>query len=170
MSVRDCVEEIEKLLDEGFSFPGSRKVMVDGEEVRRLLKEIDEYLPTDIHQAQNIVRDRGEIIEGAKREAEKIIGDAEKRRNALVAENEITRQAQKQANETIADTKRKCAEIRKAANEYVNDLMKRTDESITASLTELRAASQSLRESQRNYEKSLEGKMLEKEKAPEEKA
>ena len=160
MSVRDCVEEIEKIIDEGIGFPGSRKVIVNGEEIRRLLKEIDEYLPTDIHEAKNIVRDRAEIIENAKRERDKLISDTEKRRAEMVKESEINKLAQKQASELLSETKRKCTEIRKAANEYVNDLMKRTDEMIAASLTELRAAGQSLRETQRNYEKNLAERAL----------
>ena len=67
----------------------------------------------------------------------------------MVAKDEITRQAQEKANELLAQARVKTAEIRKAANDYVDDLMQRTDESIALSLSELRKARQSIKSSQR---------------------
>ena len=40
---------------------------------------------------------------------------------------------------------RRSAEIRKAANDYVENIMKRTDDAITAQITELRKSRQNLR-------------------------
>ena len=68
---------------------------------------------------------------------------------AMIAKDAITQQAQEKANDLLAQTRVKAGEIRKAANEYVDDLMQRTDESIALSLSELRKARQSIKSSQR---------------------
>ncbi len=150
MSVEEIVDQIDDLLEKAFSFPLSGgKILIDGEAVRNLLDDIRLNLPKDIRQAERIVADRTQIISDAKREAETIVRVAEERAKALVAKDEITRQAQDKANEMVTQARQKSAEMRKAANDYVDDLMQRTDESIAMGLTELRKARQSIKASQR---------------------
>ena len=62
----------------------------------------------------------------------------------------MVRQAQAKANEILAQAQAKFKEMRKASNEYVDDLMRRTDESLSESLTELRKTRQNIKASQRN--------------------
>jgi polyhydroxyalkanoate synthesis regulator phasin len=57
----------------------------------------------------------------------------------------ILRQAQKQANELIATTQKQTRDMRRASSEYVDDLMRRADESLSSNLTELRNTRQSLK-------------------------
>ena len=67
----------------------------------------------------------------------------------MVAKDEIVRQAQEKASDLLTQTKAKSVEVRKAANEYVDDLMQRADESISVALSELRKARQNIKASQR---------------------
>lgn len=145
------VDQIDDVLEKAFSFPLSGgKILVDGEEIRNLLDDIRLNLPKDIRQAERIVADRTQIISDAKREAETIVRVAEERAKAMVAKDEITREAQEKANEMMNQARQKSAEMRKAANDYVDDLMQRTDESIAMGLAELRKARQGLKATQRN--------------------
>ncbi len=151
MSVEQIVDQIDDVLEKAFSFPLSGgKILVDGEEIRNLLDDIRLNLPKDIRQAERIVADRTQIISDAKREAETIVRVAEERAKAMVAKDEITREAQEKANEMMNQARQKSAEMRKAANDYVDDLMQRTDESIAMGLAELRKARQGLKATQRN--------------------
>ena len=68
----------------------------------------------------------------------------------MIAKDEILRQAQAKANDLLSQSQTKAREIRRAANEYVDDLMKRTDEQLTANLAELRKTRQNLKASQRS--------------------
>ena len=68
----------------------------------------------------------------------------------MIAKDEIVRQAQAKANDLLSQSQTKAREIRRAANEYVDDLMKRTDEQLTANLAELRKTRQNLKASQRS--------------------
>ena len=151
MSVEQIVDQIDDVLEKAFSFPLSGgKILVDGEEIRNLLDDIRLNLPKDIRQAERIVADRTQIISDAKREAETIVRVAEERAKAMVAKDEITREAQEKANEMMNQARQKSSEMRKAANDYVDDLMQRTDESIAMGLAELRKARQGLKATQRN--------------------
>lgn len=138
-------------LDKGWKMPLSAgKMFVDGEEVRQILDEIKEEIPSEVRKAKAIVADRAQIISEAQREAETIIRVAEEKAKALVNQEEIVRQAQAKANELIAQAQAKFKEMRKASNDYVDDLMRRTDESLSENLAELRKTRQNIKTSQRN--------------------
>ena len=120
-TIEDLIDEMYDLLDKGWKMPLSAgKMFVDGEEVRQILDEIKEEIHPEIRQAKASV----EVPE--------------------------TRQAQQKANELIAQAQQKFKEMRKASNDYVDDLMRRADESLSENLAELRKTRQSIKASQRN--------------------
>ena len=150
-TIEDLIDEMYDVLDKGWEMPLSAgKVFVDGEEVRQILDEIKEEIPSEVRKAKAIVADRSQIISEAQREAETIIRVAEEKAKAMVMQDEIVRQAQQKANELIAQAQQKFKEMRKASNDYVDDLMRRTDESLSENLAELRKTRQSIKTSQRN--------------------
>ena len=149
MSVEHLLDQLDEMVDNAATLPLSNKILIDGEKLRRLLEDIRLDMPKDIQSARAIVTDRTSIIDNARKEAEGIVRQAEERARAMIAKDAITQQAQEKANDLLAQTRVKAGEIRKAANEYVDDLMQRTDESIALSLSELRKARQSIKSSQR---------------------
>lgn len=150
-NIEDLIEEMYDVLDKGWKMPLSAgKVFVDGEEVRQILDEIKEEIPAEVRKAKAIVADRTQIIEDAHREADSILRVAQEKAEALVDQDEIVRQAQQKANELLAQAQAKYREMRKASNEYVDELMRRTDESLSEYLAELRKTRQNIKTSQRN--------------------
>jgi cell division septum initiation protein DivIVA len=121
------------------------KVIVEAEKIYDILDEIQDTLPAEVRQAKNIVADRSQIMSEAKKEAEDIIRAAEDRKKQMIEQSEVMRAARAEAAELLNDVKAKAAEMRKAANDYVENIMKRTDDAITAQLTELRKTRQNLR-------------------------
>ena len=63
---------------------------------------------------------------------------------ALVNQEEIVRQAQAKANDIMAQTQEKFRSMQKASNDYVEDLLRRTDDAMSANLAELRKTRQSI--------------------------
>ena len=150
-TIEDLIDEMYDVLDKGWKMPlSSGKVLVDSEEIRAILDDIRDVFPKEIGQAKAIVADHGQILAEARREAESIVHAAEERGKALVSQEEVVRQAQARANEILAQAQAKFKEMRKASNDYVADLMRRTDESLSESLTELRKTRQNIKSSQRN--------------------
>ena len=142
MNVSSLLDELDEMIDSAWNMPLSGgKALVDAERVREIVDKIRSSLPQEIRQAKAIVSDRSQIIADAKREAETVV---------RVAEDEIVRQAQARGSELLSQSQTKAREIRRAANEYVDDLMKRTDEQMTANLAELRKTRQNLKASQRS--------------------
>jgi len=150
MRVEELLNEIQDMMNEAKSVPlTGGKSLVDTEKVLDILDEINDTLPSEVRQAKNIVSDRGQIIAEAKKEAEEIIRAAEERKKQLVNQNEIVKAAHEQANEILNDAKAKTSDMRKAAADFVEDIMRKTDESITAQLTELRKTRQNIKMTQK---------------------
>jgi len=144
--VDELINELQDLVADAKVVPlTGGKVMVEAEKIYDILDEIQDTLPAEVRQAKNIVSDRSQIIAEAKKEAEDIIRAAEERKKAMIDQSEIMRAAKAEANELLTEVKSKAAEMRKAANDYVENIMKKTDDAITAQLTELRKTRQNLR-------------------------
>ena len=76
---------------------------------------------------------------------------------ALVAEEEMTRLAQAKAVEIVNGAQVKSKEMRNAAQDFVDDLMRKTDEELTQTLAEVRKTRASLRQ-QKPVSSSIEEK------------
>lgn len=145
MSIEELLEEFDEVLDGGMKLPGKR-TLLDAEKVRELIDDIRLNLPAEIKQAKSIVNDRTEIITRAKAEADDIIKRADERAQAMVAQEEITRLADEKAREIIAAAQSKSREMRKAAQDFVDDIMQRADEGLTSNLAEVRKTRASLKQ------------------------
>ena len=148
-AVEDLIDELYDVLEKGWSLPLSGgKSFIDSEEAKQILDEIHEAIPAEVRKAKAIVADRAQIISEAQREAETIVRVAEEKAKTLVNQEEIVRQAQAKANDIMAQAQVKFREMRKASNDYVEDIMRRTDEAVSASLAELRKTRQSIKSTQ----------------------
>ena len=149
--LEELMEELYALVEKAVKLPlsGGRTVL-DGEEVKAILDEMRDHLPQETRQARAIVADRTQILADAKKEAESIIRTAEERAKKLISQDEITRQAQAKATEMLAQTQARLKEMKRASNEYLDDLLKRTEDSITTSLNELKQTRQNIKASLRS--------------------
>ena len=128
-NVDELMDELYSLVDRAWKLPMSGgRTVVDSGEVKQLLDELRENLPDETRQARAIVADRAQIIADAKREAEQTISKAEERARKILNQSEIVKQAQEQANYILKQGKVKFDEMKKASNEYVEDLMKRAED------------------------------------------
>ena len=151
MNVEELLDELYDMVEKAWNFPLSRgRAMLDVEEVKEILEEIRDAMPQEIRQAKAIVADRTQIISDAKREAETIVRVAEERARAMVNQDEIVKQAQQKANEMLAQAQTRFRKMQKACNVYIDDLMQRTDEGLTANLAELRKTRQEIKASLRS--------------------
>ena len=149
MSIEEILDQLDELIDRAWSLPltGGRCV-VDADKVRELLDDVRLNMPTEIRQAQSIVADRTEIVNTAKKEAEAIIARAEKRAAALVEEEEIVRQSRSKAAEIVQQAQQQSREMRQSAKEFVDNILKNTEESLAASMNEVKNTRAAFRQQQ----------------------
>ena len=149
MRVDELLESIEELLQNGWELPFSKgKGLTDVKKIQEVINEVKKEMPQEFEQAKAIVADRSQIIEEARNEAADIVKKAENKAAALIKREEIVKQSEIRAEAIINDAKKRSNDIKRAANDYVDDFMKRTDEVLTSNLADFRKSRQSLHSTQ----------------------
>jgi len=118
------------------------KCIIERDHLLDLLDELRATLPNDLQVAQDIVAKRSEMLASGKREAEAIRRQAEEDARQMVSETEIVVAARRKAKEVQGNAEIQARELRRVANEYCEDTLKRTEEAVALSLEEVRKARQ----------------------------
>lgn len=118
---------------------GADKCILERDKVLDMLDEVIAQLPVELKQARTIVESRNELIGQARREAESLIRQAQEKADELVAEETIYKEAKRQCQELVLQTQTRMTELRKASNDYMDDALRRTEESIAMSLEDVRS-------------------------------
>ncbi len=149
-TIEDLLDELDDVIERGWSIPMSGgKIFVDGEDARQILDDIRETIPKEIREARDLVVQREQILAEAQRDADTIIRVAEEKARNIINQDELVRQAQAKANDLIMQGQAKFKEMRKASNDYVDDIMRRADESVSDTLAELRKTRQNIKAAQK---------------------
>lgn len=110
------------------------KCILERDRVLDMLDEIIALLPSEIKQSRTIVESRNELIAQARREAEGILRQAQDEANALVTKEAIYAEARRRSEALVGETQDKMNQLRKAANEYMDEALRRTEETISEAL------------------------------------
>lgn len=139
--VQELLDMLYNMISDAWGLPlGAEKCVIDRDGALNILDNIKAQLPTELAEAKRLVAARTEFVNNAKREAESIRKVAEDRARQLVDQQEIVRAAKDKANGIITAAETKSTELRKVANEYADDCLKRTEEAINEALAEVHDA------------------------------
>lgn len=118
---------------------GSDKCVIEREKAIEIINDIKASLPASIAEAKRLVAARDEFIGNAKREAEAMRKSAEEKARAMVEEQEVIRVARARSAEMIASAEAKSRELRRVASDYVDDIMRRAEQSLNEALNTVQA-------------------------------
>lgn len=135
VEVIELIEKLYTMVTDAWGVPiGADKCLVDREPVLELLNEIKTRMPVELAEAKRLVSARDEFIGNAKREAESIRKSADEKARQMIEEQEIFRIARAQSEKMVTEAEHKSNELRRVASEYVDDILRRTEETVAAAL------------------------------------
>ena len=138
-NIENIISALYDMVQEARALPlGADKCILERDKVLDMLDEVIAQLPTELKQARTIVESRNELIGQARREAEATIRQAQEQAAQMVSEEAIYQEAKRQCQEMVLQTQTRMAELRKVSNDYMDDALRRTEESIAASLEDVR--------------------------------
>jgi len=145
--IPEMLNMLHAMITEAWGVPlGAEKCVIDRDKALDILDEIRGQFPTEIAEAKRLLDARADFINNAKREAEAIKRSAEERARQLIDEQEIIKISRAKSNEMLSHAETSSSEIRRVANEYVDDAMHRTEEALAAALEEIRQSRQRFRQ------------------------
>ena len=124
------------MVTEAWGVPlGNDKCIIEREKAIEIINEIKSSLPSSLAEAKRLVAARDEFIGNAKREAEALRKNAEEQARTMVEEQEIMRVARAKSSELIASAEAKSRDLRKLAGDYVEDIMRQSEEGLSNALS-----------------------------------
>ncbi|WP_087065394.1 hypothetical protein [Intestinibacillus massiliensis] len=137
----EVVNSLYQMVQDAWAVPlGGDKCVIERDRALDLLDELRVNMPADVKMAKDIVEKRNELIAAGKREAEAIRKQAEEAARQQVSETEIVQQARRKAKEILGNAEIQARELRRVANEYCEDTLKRAEEAVALSLDEVKKA------------------------------
>ena len=120
------MESIEKLntaitlIEEARSVPLSASCVVHRGEFLEILEGARDYLPNDLHSAEQIIADRDRIIEEGRASAESMIATAREDVARMVEQTAIVQSARDEAQRILDDARDIAAQEREEVESYID--------------------------------------------------
>ena len=138
-NTEDIIGALYDMVQDARSMPlAADKCILERDKVLDMLDEIIAQLPAELKQSRTIVESRNELIGQARREAENILREAQEKAKEMVTKEAVYAEAKKRSEELIAQTQNKIGQLRKAGNEYMDESLRQTEETISNALNEVR--------------------------------
>ncbi|HEX8002204.1 MAG TPA: hypothetical protein VF519_05880 [Mycobacteriales bacterium] len=120
MDAQAKLDELTALVENAKSMPLSASVLVNKADVLALLDELRAALPDELREAQWVIKDRDEVIDQGRKEADRIIADARTEAARLVSRTEVMQTATKEADRVVEEAKENARRMRLEVEDYVD--------------------------------------------------
>ncbi|MBT8226390.1 MAG: hypothetical protein HKP61_20870 [Dactylosporangium sp.] len=135
MDPLDRIDQIVNFIEGARSMPMSRtNCVVDRAEMNALLEEVRSDLPVEIRRAAALLEERDKIMDAGRREAERIIAEAEAEHARLVSVNEIVVSAEHEAARLVGDARAETQRLREEVDDFVDTTLANFEQLLTRSL------------------------------------
>ena len=127
------------MVDEAKNVPlSSDKCMIERDRALDLIDDIRAQFPVELSEAKKLMASRADMIASAKREADAIRRQAEEKAKQMLAEESILLQARQRANELMQQAEDRSRELKRSANDYCEDALRRTEEAVAEAYDEIK--------------------------------
>ena len=137
--VEELLDMLFEMIDEAKNAPlSSDKCVIERDRALDLIDDIRSQFPMELSEAKKMMANRAELVASAKREAEAIRKAAEDKARQLLADDIITLQAKQRANDMLQEAEVRSKELKRSANEYCEDALRRTEEAVAEAYDEIK--------------------------------
>ena len=137
--VEELLDMLFEMIDEAKNAPlSSEKCVIDRDQALDLIDDIRTQFPMELTEARKMMARRAELEAESKRKAEAIVKSAEDRARQLLAEDALALQARQRANEMMQQAEERSRELKRSANEYCEDALRRTEEAVAEAFEEIK--------------------------------
>jgi len=134
----DRIDQIIAFVEGARAMPMSRaNCVVDRSEMIGSLEELRGDLPNELRRAAALLEERDKIIDAGRREAERIIAEAEAEHARLVSVNEIVVSAEHEAARLVGEARTEAQRLREEVDDYVDTALANFEQFLTRSLASI---------------------------------
>jgi len=123
MDILHLIDQLEATVNNGWHIPLTSDVIVNEEEMLRVLDEMRVRVPQEVQQAKRLLQDKDRVLAQAREERDRMVALASEEASRLTEEDDITKSAQVRAQTILERAKRDADSIRKGADDYVVEVL-----------------------------------------------
>lgn len=145
--IEELIDEMEEYIDscKFQALSGGSKIIVDKETIDELLSELRKKTPEEIKVYQKVIKNREQILNDARNQADALIKEATIQTNELINEHEIMQQAHAHAYEVVTMATAQAQNIldtavveannmRDAARQYTDQLLEAVENIVSSAM------------------------------------
>lgn len=137
--VEELIEILYEMVDEAKNVPlMATQCMLDRDRILDLIEEIRAQFPPELAEARKLVASRSEYVAAAKREAELTLKRAQQDAARMVEEDTVLLQSRQMAADVMRTAEEESRNLRRSANDYCEDALRRTEEAVTEACEEIK--------------------------------
>jgi hypothetical protein len=120
VEVQGKLEEIIAVVEGARAMPMSASCIVNRGDLLKSLDELRQLLPAELADATTLLRERDDVVDGGRREAERLVAAAHDEAARLVSETEVMRQAAEESEQVRLAAEQQAASMRAEVDDYVD--------------------------------------------------
>lgn len=138
--VEELLDMLFEMIDEAKNAPlsGGDKCIIARNEALDLIDDIRSQFPMELTEARKMMARRAELEAESKRKAESIVRSAEERAKQMLASDTVVLQAKQRANDMIRQAEERSRALKRSANDYCEDALRRTEEAVAEAFEEIK--------------------------------
>lgn len=109
-----------QMVEQAKSMPLSASVIVPRDEMIGLLHACIDSLPTEVRQANWLLKERAEFLAKMEREGDEILRAARERAERMVQRSELVREAHRTAQNTVEEAQAESRRMRRETEDYID--------------------------------------------------
>lgn len=134
MDVLTLLDRLDTYLQECSHLPLVGKILVDEDEVFDLIDALQAAIPREFEHANWVIRAEEQIKAEARKEAQRMLEDAQGQIAIQASEHAIVKEARAQAEELVSQAQAVAGEILMGAREYADSLMQEVEDILAVML------------------------------------
>lgn len=138
-NVEELFDLLYEMIDEAKNVPlSSDKCMLERDKALDLLDDIRAMFPVEVKKAKELVEKKNDYIVSAKREADDLRQRAEEQAKRILSEDALVLEARQVADEIITEAQKTSQQLKYAANEYCEDMLRRMEDAVADAYDEVK--------------------------------
>jgi len=151
--VQGKLDEIVAMVEQARSRAlAAHQAVVSRQELLGALEELRELLPGEMSEARQVLRDREQLIEGAKAEGRRLLAAAHEQCQRLVNDHEVLARAEQEAQDVLDYARNESSRMRLETEAYVDTLLARVQALMEGTLDTVTTGRERIRSGQERQE------------------
>jgi cell division septum initiation protein DivIVA len=120
VNVHAKLAELRRVVEDARSMPMSASAVINRGEMLALIDEVSTTVESAFSDSQRVVAERASVVDEGRREAERIVADAQDERARMISDTDVYRVAKRQADDIVEKARAEAEELRKETDDYVD--------------------------------------------------